>query len=112
MTEENQQAPETEVEQDSAEPQRPETLEIEDLDMFVRMLHQWHTGKVQLIQHMLTIPEGTEMIVGDDKSVTLTGDVLAGFKAGLDLALMELGTLPFIVEVEVEVDTAEDASGG
>jgi hypothetical protein len=107
MTEENQQAPEAEAE----EAQRPETLEIADLDMFVRILHQWHAGKVQLINHMLTIPEGTEMILGDnEQSVTLTGDVLAGFKAGLELALMEFGSLPFVVEVEP--DSAEEVSGG
>jgi hypothetical protein len=107
MTEENQQAPETEVE----ETQHPATLEIEDLDMFVRMLHQWHAGKVQIIKHMLTIPDGTEMRVGDDVSVTLTGDVLAGFKAALDIALMELGTLPFVVEV-TDDDEPEVVAGG
>lgn len=82
------------------------TVQIDDLDMFVRILASWHEQKVKTLKHMLEIPDGTEMTIGEDDSqkVILTGDVLAGFKAGIDLSLMELGELPFLYEAE---DNAE-----
>jgi len=71
-----------------------EILEVSDLDQFVEMLTSWHKRKVAILEHMRTIPEGTEM-EDDGHSVILTGDMLTGFKAGLQLALLELGSLPF-----------------
>lgn len=68
---------------------------IEDLDQFVSLLTGWHSNKVAMLEHLLEIPEGTEMQVDGGDSVALTGDILAGFKAGLNVALMELGKLPF-----------------
>ena len=85
----------------------PETIAIDDLDQFVKILVHWHQGKVGTLQHMLEIPDGTVMELSADSttSVTLTGDMLDGFKAGLGLALMELGELPFLYEQEPEQDT-------
>ena len=45
------------------------------------------------------MPDGSVMETNGIKA-TLTGDLLAGFKAGIELALMELGTLPFAYETE------------
>lgn len=83
---------------------KPETIEIDSLDQFVKILTAWHSQKVAVLEHMLTIPEGSEMVVeGEPASpVVMTGDILAGFKAGLGLALMELGTLPFLCEEPAE----------
>ena len=78
-----------------------DTVEIDNIDHFVAILTGWHAGKVKTLQHMLEIPEGTEMLVdGSASGVILTGDMLAGFQAGIGLALMELGTLPFTAEPE------------
>lgn len=76
------------------------TIEINDLDQFVRIMAGWHGQKVKTLKHMLEVPDGTEMIVGEDDptKVILTGDMLAGFKAGIELSLIELGTLPFVYE--------------
>lgn len=91
----------------SKEPTTPnhnpgDTVEVDDLDHFVTLLIGWHTNKVKVLQHMATLPEGTEMESEDGIKLMLSGDVLAGFQAGIGLALMELGTLPFAVEPETE----------
>lgn len=89
-------------------PVAPATIEIEDLDQFVKILASWHAQKVKILERMLTVPDGTEMVVTGDEPVTaiLTGDMLVGFKAGLNLSLMELGTLPFGYETEPEATAA------
>ena len=76
---------------------KPETILIEDIDQFVNLLTRWHVEKVKVLEHMLEVPDGTEMEC-DGVSVVLTGDMLAGFKAGINLSLMELGILPFVSE--------------
>lgn len=76
---------------------RNETILIEDIDQFVNLLTVWHTEKVKVLEHMLEIPDGTEM-EANGVSVVLTGDMLAGFKTGIILSLMELGILPFVSE--------------
>ena len=78
----------------------PPTIEIDDLEQFVKIMAGWHGQKVKTLKHMLEVPDGTEMIVGEDDptKVILTGDMLAGFKAGIELSLIELGTLPFVYE--------------
>ena len=83
-------------------PVAPATIEIEDLNQFVKMLAAWHAQKVKVLKYMLEVPEGTEMIVGEETPVTaiLTGDMLVGFKAGIELSLIELGVLPFQYETE------------
>ena len=42
------------------------------------------------------------MQIGGGESVTMTGDMLVVFKAGIELALMELGTLPFQYSTETD----------
>ncbi len=85
----------------------PTLIPVDDLDAFVHMLVAWHTEKSNVLIHMQDIPEGTEMVVDGSKPFVLKGKFLAGFKAGLELALMELGTLPFVVETEDEPQPAE-----
>lgn len=92
-----------------ASPVAPPTIEIEDLNQFVKILASWHEQKVKTLKYMLEVPDGTEMVVGEDNPTTviLTGDVLVGFKAGIELSLMELGELPFLYETEPEAATAD-----
>jgi hypothetical protein len=84
--------------------QASEAIEIQDLNQFVQMLVAWHNRSVATLRHFLKVPEGTEMMIGDEKPVVLEGDMLTGLKAGIELGLMELGTLPFAYELEDEQD--------
>lgn len=77
---------------------QPETLEVTNLDQFVKVLTAWHNNKVKVLEHMTTLPTGTTMQVGEGKELALEGDILIGFQAGITLALIELGILPFIAE--------------
>lgn len=81
---------------------KPETVMIDSLDAFVRALTHWHSHKVQVLKHMQSIPEGSEVereIQGKKEKITLSGDMLKGFALGLELALDELGELPFEAEI-------------
>lgn len=84
------------------------TVHIESVNQFVGILQGWHDKKVKVLEHMLTVPEGTEMQVAGESAAVLTGDMLAGFKAGIQLSLMELGKLPFAVEFEEAPAAAAD----
>lgn len=86
----------------------PATIEVDDRDTFVKLLTGWHAQKVKVLEHLLKLEGGIEMQVGDEPAFKLEGDVLKGLKAGVNLALMELGTLPFTVEYEPEA-AANDA---
>lgn len=70
---------------------------IGDLDTFFHLLTTWHESKVAMLNHMMAVPDGTEVTpVGEETpTITLTGDTLAGFQLGIELSLLELGTLPF-----------------
>ena len=85
------------------------TVMVEDLDQFVQVLMAWHANKVAMLRHMKDIPEGTEATQDDQPPVIMTGDVLKGFRMGLDLALEELGTLPFEAELEEVPAEAQEA---
>jgi len=85
-----------------------EVVFAQDLDTFVAVLTDWHQAKVAMLQHMCTIPEGSQCQIGVEESalVTLEGDYLEGFKLGITLSLMELGQLPFVTEEEDEPEPA------
>lgn len=90
--------------------QIPDTVAINDLDHFVRALTGWHSHKVKVLEHMAEIPSGTEVTFNQGPPVVLEGDLLKGFCMGLNLALMELGKLPFAAEMEEDKeDNSEQA---
>lgn len=89
--------------------QKPETVVVNDLDEFVCTLVGWHNHKVKVLEHMAEIPTGTEVVFNQGPPVVLEGDMLIGFCMGLNLALMELGKLPFAIEVGDEDGTAPEA---
>lgn len=80
---------------------------INDIDQFAFAVAAWHQQQVDTLQHMINIPEGSSMKMTSkddqgnvtEKDVILEGDLLTGFKAGLETALMLLGELPFKVSV-------------
>jgi hypothetical protein len=80
-----------------------ETVPVDDLNHFVQILTAWHMEKCRTVQHMLAVPEGSEFQIEGDEGVTtivLVEDALAAFKLGIEMAMMELGELPFVAEME------------
>lgn len=88
----------------------PEAHSVSDLDTFFQLLASWHQSKVAILNHMLTVPEGTQATLdGEDApTITLTGEVLAAYKLGIELSLIELGTLPFYPETEDETTASDE----
>lgn len=78
-----------------------ELLAVTDLDHFIALLTGWHNRQVANVKHLREVPAGMQMIIGDGedaKEMKLEGERLEGFQLGLDLALVFLGTLPFMAE--------------
>jgi len=76
-----------------------EAILVENIDTFVQMLIGWHQDKVRVLEHMLAVPEGTAVSFNGEDDISLSGDVYKGFQIGLSLGLMELGRLPFAIEM-------------
>ena len=72
---------------------------IQDINQFASLVANWHQAKMGALKHLLEVPEGTTFTVGEDK-VVLEGAVLAGFKFGVELAIMQFSYLPFVAEIE------------
>lgn len=84
-----------------------EIVEVTNIDHFITILSSWHSHKVKLLEHMLEIPDGTEVNYNGEGDIPLHGDMHKGFIIGLSLALMELGTLPFGCEYEEQGEASE-----
>lgn len=79
------------------------TVPVESAEHFAQLVMAWHAHQIAQLRHALTVPEGTTFEIGDGddvKDLVLEGPALAGFKFGIELAIMRLGTLPFAVELE------------
>ena len=102
---------EQEQTQEQQQPAVPETVQVQSLDHFITLLIRWHDTKVRLLKHMEEIPEGAVIeIEGTDKA--FTGDLREGFKLGIFVALAELGTLPFAVEMDEEESATDEQAQG
>ena len=73
----------------------PQIEQIKSFDQFVDLLLEWHAKAVDTVLHLKDVPEGIEVKVENEEPYKLEGDVLKGFKLGLELALNYLGNLPF-----------------
>lgn len=69
--------------------------QIKSVNEFGALLFNWHHRQIATINHFLDVPEGIEVKVGEEEQLTLSGDVLRGYRLGLELSLHYLGTLPF-----------------
>lgn len=76
--------------------QSNDTVILSDIDTFVTALTTWHKKQIATLAHMQKIPNGTEVCFNEGKTDVLTGDLLKGFIMGIELALIEMGTLPFV----------------
>ena len=81
----------------------PEQVEVTNLDHFVRLLVAWHSKEVHRAQQLLQVPVGTAFTIGEEELV-LEGPALAGFKFGVEMTLMCLGSLPFVAQVEEKAE--------
>lgn len=78
----------------------PDKVDVTDFNMLAQLLIRWHGRKVKSCEHMLQMPEGQVIQIGDDPEMTLSGDLHRAFTAGVNMALMEFGILPFTFELE------------
>jgi hypothetical protein len=95
MSEEQQPVPES--------PKEDQLVTINTVGQFAQILAAWHANQCSVVKHLLELPEGAEFKIGDEdqeRDLVLTGDTMAGFKFGIEMAMMQLGTLPFVAEVE------------
>lgn len=76
-----------------------ELVTINSMNAFAALVATWHRSKMEKLQHLLTVPDGTTFEIGDEKLVLET-EALKGFKFGVELSIMQLGELPFVVEYE------------
>jgi hypothetical protein len=76
------------------------TVIVEDLDLFATLVMRWHAHKVAVLTKLAEIPTGSGVQVNDGATRILEGDLLAGFKLGIETALIELGQLPFAAETD------------
>lgn len=95
----------------NTETNQSDTVEVNELGKVLAIIDGWHSNKVATLEHMLHIPAGAVMAVAGVET-TMEGDFLDGFKAGISLSLMELGTLPFAEtpgtsELEVTADITD-----
>ena len=98
-------------EPDKAMPSNP-ALMVDDLDTFAAILTDWHAAKVKTLEHMKDIPAGSEVSFNDGPATVMEGPYLEGFKMGIELSLMELGTLPFFTETtDAELGKILDTAG-
>lgn len=98
------------VENQAAQAEVPETIQVESLDQFVQYLVRWHETKVALLKHMEKIPEDAVVEI-DGVDQAFTPEMREGFKLGITVALAELGTLPFGFETDDEESPAANDEG-
>ncbi len=80
----------------------PETgyVEVTDPAQLADLMAVWLKDKVDLLNHLSTIPDGVSMkVISDDGQATedyvMEGDLKKGFQFGLAIAITEIGKLPF-----------------
>lgn len=88
-------------------------IAISNLDQFAQIITMWHHNRVTRLEHMLQVPVGTEMQIGEDAAVPLEGARYEGFIAGIQVALSEIGILPFTTTLpsDGEPEPAQPAEG-
>jgi hypothetical protein len=82
-----------------------DSIGVTDLDTFVKHLSNWHQGRIKMLQHLITIPDtGIHVRLEGQDDLPLVGDYHKGFLFGLNVALGELGVLPFVAEMDEPAD--------
>ena len=79
-----------------------ETITVTSLDQFASLVARWHTAKIARLEHLLSIPEGTEVSFNEGEMTPMSGDLRQGFLIGLTTALSEFGGLPFVITPDAD----------
>jgi len=92
----------SDIEEKVVDTEPSNSVAIESVDLMYRLFHQWHEEKCGVLNHILSIPEGT--VIEDSAGISheLTNEYLAGFKSGVEVALIEFKNMPFINTPSVE----------
>ena len=86
--------------------------EITAISQISQLLAAWYERQIEILNHLKNVPAGTQVQVGDEESSethVLEGDVLTGYILGLNLALSNISSLPFVMMGEVVDVPAEPA---
>ena len=59
---------------------------IEDVDQFVELFQKWHSLRVRGLEKIIQADEGTAIQIGESP-LTLQGDSLLAFRAGIQVCL-------------------------
>ena len=59
---------------------------IEDLDHLAELFHKWHSLRVRGLERIIQADEGTAIQIGESP-LTLQGDALLAFRAGIQVCL-------------------------
>ena len=59
---------------------------IEDVGQFVELFQKWHSLRVHGLEKIVQVDEGTAIQIGES-SLTLQGDALLAFRAGIQVCL-------------------------
>ena len=59
---------------------------IEDVDQFVELFQKWHSLRVRGLERIIQADEGTAIQIGESP-LTLQGDALLAFRAGIQVCL-------------------------
>lgn len=100
----------TDTNTQEAQPVNGTNHQITSVNDFGQLIMAWHGNVVARVEHLKTVPDGTVVSIGDDQQITLTGEALSGYKLGLELALYNLGELPFEHVQEEVAESATEAS--
>lgn len=57
----------------------------------------WHSSRVQKLQEVLDTPTDTEVRLGDNDPIVLTGEARRGFRAGIAVAKEWFGKFPLSI---------------
>jgi hypothetical protein len=88
----------------------PSSVQIESLEHMYLIIQGWHQHKMEILTHMVEIPEGTTFQKGDETPQTLAGEYLLGFKAGVSAALIEVSEFPLLITHPEDAPSVEDES--
>lgn len=85
--------------------EQTDTVELNDLDDFVRHLMVWHSNRVDQLNQLMEVPEGVEIrFTVDGEEVVLAQENRKAFIAGMVVAKDLLGELPFTLMMEEETE--------
>jgi hypothetical protein len=82
-----------------------------EIKHFANLIVEWHENRLQTIEDLINTPKDKGLKIHneeDDSDIIIEGDKLAGFMAGMHVAKMILGKLPFTLQDPCEAAEEEE----